>query len=67
MSLALDRSEVSVVDGTVACVVRQKRVPVERCLECTLLISARPPDAPRTIVCEGYVISSWLGMFGDTD
>lgn len=67
MNIALDRSEVSVADGMVACVMRQKRVPVERCLDCTLLISARPADAPRTIVCEGYVISSWLGMFGDTD
>lgn len=67
MSVALDRSEISIVDGTVECVVRQKRVPVERCLDCTLLISARPADAPRTIVCEGYVISSWLGMLGDTD
>ena len=67
MKAALDRSEVSVKDGMVPCVMRQKRVPVERCLDCTLLISARPPDAPRTIVCEGYVVSSWLGMLGDVD
>ncbi|HET8570111.1 MAG TPA: hypothetical protein VFM93_14120 [Candidatus Limnocylindria bacterium] len=67
MRTALDRTEVSVKDGTVACVMRQKRVPVERCLDCTLLVGARPHDAPRTIVCEGYVVSSWLGMLGDAD
>lgn len=67
MNVALDRNEVSVVDGTVMCVVRQERVPVERCLVCTLLVRARPVEAPRVIACEGYVVSSWLGMLGDTD
>ena len=67
MTVAFDRREVRVVDGTVGCVVRQRRVPVERCVTCALLVSAKPADSPRTIVCEGYVISSWLGMFGDTD
>lgn len=67
MGVALDRSEVSSWDGTVACVLCQERVLVERCLACILLVSARPAGAPRTIVCDGYAVSSWLGMLSDLD
>lgn len=63
----LDRATGTTKDGMVQCPIRSTRVPVGRCLDCGLLVSASPSERPDTIVCEAYAISSWIASLADME
>lgn len=49
-------------DGVVVCPLRDHAVPLERCLECGLLVRRDGSEPPRFIECYARVMTGWLGL-----
>jgi hypothetical protein len=60
--ISLERQPVTAKRNLVRCPLRDRDVPVERCLGCALLIDRDPIDPPRYVVCDARVVTGWLGL-----
>jgi hypothetical protein len=60
--VSLDRIEVRLPDGKVLCPIRDARVNVAHCVVCRRLIQIDDAIPPRYVVCEGRIVTGWLGI-----
>lgn len=60
--LSIDRQPVQRTTRLVLCPLRDRQVPIQRCLDCSRLIDADAQEPPRYVVCDARVVTGWLGL-----